>query len=190
MNAEKNKIEAILYTTGRFLSLEEMSKMCGIASQGYLKETLQELKKDYEQRACALEITEQGEKWKLNIRKDYLYLTESLLTDCELDRPTQETLAIIAYKTPIFQNEIIKIRGTTAYDHIKTLKELDFVTSEPSGRTRLLKVTNKFYDYFDVVEDQLRAKFEQLDKPADNQATLPLQQEPASQHQDHGTQGQ
>ena len=164
MNEEKNKVEAILFTTGRFLTLEEISKMCGIASLGYLKETLQELKKDYEQKQSALEITEQGDKWKLNIRKNYLFLTESLLTDCELDRPTQETLAVIAYKSPTFQNEVVKIRGTTAYDHIKLLKELDFVTSEPSGRTRILKVTNKFYDYFDVVEDQMKAKFEQLNE--------------------------
>ncbi len=174
MNTEKNKVEAVLFTTGRFLGLEEISKMCGIGSLGYLKELLHELKKEYYEKASALEISEQGDKWKLNIKKDYLFLTESLLTDCELDRPTQETLAIIAYKSPIFQNEVIKIRGNTAYDHVKLLKELDFVTSEPSGRTRVLKVTQKFYDYFDVVEDQMKAKFENLDKKQEQQ-TLPLE---------------
>lgn len=183
MKEEKNKVEAILFTTGRFLGIEEISKMCGIGSIGYLKEVLAELKKDYEQKGSALEITEQGEKWKLNIKKDYLHLTESLLTDCELDRPTQETLAIIAYKNPIFQNEVVKIRGTTAYDHIKLLKELDFVTSEPSGRTRVLKVTQKFYDYFDVVEDQLKAKLETLNQEK------PQQEQPA-QDQNNGTPAQ
>ena len=160
MQDDNNKVEAVLFTTGRFISLEELSKMCGIASMGYLKEVLENLKKDYETKNSALEIIEQGDRWKLNIRKNYLYLTENLLTDSELDKPPQETLAVIAYKNPASQSEIIKIRGNGAYDHIKILKELDFITSDPMGRTRVLKLSNKFYDYFDVVENQLRSKMQ------------------------------
>ncbi len=155
---EKNKVEAVLFTTGRFVSLEELGKLCGMGSVGYVKDLLDELKKDYEKRDSALEIIEQGDRWKLNIKKEYLYLTENLLTGSELDRPTQETLAVIAYKNPALQSEIVRIRGNTAYDHIKLLKELDFITSEISGRTFILKLTSKFYDYFDIVEDQLRSK--------------------------------
>ena len=163
MQDDKNKAETVLFTTGRFLNLDEISKLSGIGSVGYLKELLDGLKKDYETRNGALEIISQGEKWKINIRKEYLHLTENLLTDAELDRPTQETLAVIAYKNPAQQHEIIKIRGNKAYDHIGILKELDFVTSEPSGRSRLLKLTQKFYDYFDVVADQLKAKLKEAE---------------------------
>ncbi len=171
MQDDKNKVEAVLFTTGRFIGLEELSRLCGIGSLGYLKEVLSELRKDYEKRNGALEITEHGDKWKLNIRKDYLYLTEKLLSDTELDRPTQETLAVIAYKNPALQSEIIRIRGNTAYDHIKLLKELDFVTAEQSGRTFILKLTNKFYDYFDVVENQLKSKMHvAINKEADTRS--------------------
>jgi len=163
MQDDKNKAETVLFTTGRFLNLDEISKLSGIGSMGYLKELLEGLKKDYETRDGSLEIISQGEKWKINIRKEYLHLTENLLTDAELDRPTQETLAVIAYKNPAQQHEIIKIRGNKAYDHIGILKELDFVTSEPSGRSRLLKLTQKFYDYFDVVADQLKAKLKEAE---------------------------
>ncbi len=161
---DKNKVETILFTTGGFVRVEELSKMTGIASIGYLKETIHALQQDYQQRDSALLIVEQGDQWKIAIRKNYLYLTQSLLNDSELDRPTQETLAIVAYKTPIMQNDLIKIRGNKAYEHIHTLKELAFVVSEKSGRTRILKVTQKFYDYFDVVEDQLKSKFAALDQ--------------------------
>jgi len=156
----KNKIEAVLFTTGRFIDIEELAKLCGIGSIGIVKEALTALKQDYETRNSALYIVEQGNKFKLNIKKEYLYLTETLLTDSELDKPTQETLAVIAYKNPAMQSEIIKIRGNGAYEHIKILKELDFVISEPSGRSKILKLTNKFYDYFDVVEDQLKSKIQ------------------------------
>ena len=164
MQDDKNKVEAVLFTTGRFIGLEELGKLCSVGSLGHLKDILQELKKDYEKRNAALEILEQGDKWKLNIRKEYLYLTESLLTDSELDNPTQETLAVIAYKNPALQSEIIKIRGNGAYDHIKILKDLDFIATEPLGRTKIIKLTTKFYDYFDVVEDHLKNKMNIIEK--------------------------
>src|SRR3989344_7839003 len=159
MQDDKKKVETILFTTGKFIGLDELSKMCGIGSVGYLKEVLGSLKADYSNKhESALEIIQQGDKWKLNIKKEYLYLTETLLTDSELDKGTQETLAVIAYKNPALQSDIIKIRGNGAYDHIKVLKELDFVVSEPTGRTKILKLTQKFFDYFDVVENQLKSK--------------------------------
>lgn len=164
MQDAKNKIEAVLFTIGRFVSIEELSRMTGIASLGYLKEALDKLREDYANKNSGLEIIELNNKYKLSIKKEYLYLTESLLSDSELDKPTQETLAVIAYKTPVFQSEVVKIRGNKAYEHIKSLKELDFIASEKSGRTRLLKITPKFFDYFDVVEDQIKSKLDSIAK--------------------------
>ena len=158
MRDDKNKVEAILFTTGRSIRLEELGKMAGIGSFGYLKQVLSGLKEDYEKRGCSLEIAQDKDKWRLNIRKDYLHLTESLLSDSELDKPVQETLAIIAYRQPAIQADVIHIRGNKAYDHVKALKENGFLVTEKFGRTRILKLTQKFYDYFDVVEDQLRDK--------------------------------
>jgi len=159
MQEHKNKIEAILFTTGKFLSLDEISKLCSIGSVGFIKQALEELKKDYEEKKNSLEIIkDEKNRWKLNIRKDYLYLTEELLTSAELDSPTQETLALIAYRQPAIQSDIVSYRGNKAYDHIGKLKEENFIVSERFGRTRILKLTQKFYDYFDVVEDNLKEK--------------------------------
>jgi|SRR3989344_6392499 len=157
----KNRIEAILFTTGRFLGIDEIGKLAQINGLDYIKEILVALEEEYTQRGGALEIISQGERWRLNIKRDYLFLTQGLLIDCELDEPTQKTLAIIAYKNPALQSEIVKIRGNGAYDQIKCLKELDFVMSEKSGRSAILRLTKRFYDYFDVVEDQLKSKFEE-----------------------------
>tara|TARA_Y100000310_G_scaffold344780_1_gene459459 strand:- start:916 stop:1452 length:537 start_codon:yes stop_codon:yes gene_type:complete len=156
------RVEAILFTTGRFLELEELSDLSEIASRGYLKELLNQLKEEYNQRDCSLEIIEDNGKWRLNVRKDYLYLTEKLLSNAELDKPVQQTLAVVAYKQPCVQSEVIDIRGNKAYDHITVLKEQGFVTSEKFGRTRLLKLTGKFYDYFDVVQDKLQSKLKEV----------------------------
>ncbi|MBI2110685.1 SMC-Scp complex subunit ScpB [Candidatus Woesearchaeota archaeon] len=150
------KAEAILFTTGRLLTIEEISSLSGIGSLGYLQELLAKLQEKYQQQESSLELVQEGNKWKLALRKEYLYLTEKLLSDAELDKPTQETLAIIAYKQPMLQSDVIKIRGNTAYDHIKVLKEQEFITSEKSGRTRILKLTPKFFDYFNVIEGNLK----------------------------------
>lgn len=163
----KNRVEAILFTTGRFISVEDIAKMCEIGSLGVVLEALNLLKEDYEKRGSALCMLNENGLWKLAIKKEFLHLTEKLLTDSELDRPTQQTLAVVAYKNPAMQSEIIKIRGNGAYDHIKALKELGFVTSEKSGRTRILKLTNKFFDYFDVVEDQLKSKLDKASAAGD-----------------------
>jgi segregation and condensation protein B len=158
MQQDKDKVEAILFTTGRFLDLEEISKLVGIGSMGYLRQILEELREDYSKRKGALEIVEENGRWKLNLRKEYMYLTEQLLNEAELDKPTQETLAIIVYRQPAIQADVISIRGNKAYDHIKRLKEEGFIVAERFGRTRLLKLTPKFYDYFDIVEDRLKER--------------------------------
>lgn len=163
MQDTKNKIEAMLFTTGRFMNIEEISKLCGIGSVGIVKEALNGLINDYNNRSSSLEVIEENGKFKLNIKKTYNYLTTSLLTDSEFDAPTTKTLAIIAYKNPVLQSEIIDIRGNKAYDHIKLLKDNGFITSEKKGRTRLLKLTSKFFDYFDIIENELKSKFTDLE---------------------------
>jgi segregation and condensation protein B len=165
MDDYKKRIEAILFTTGRFMDVNEIAAFCGIASAGIVKQALEGLKHDYENKDSSLSILEENGKWKLNIRREYNYLTTKLVSSAEFDKPTQETLAIIAYKQPVFQAEIIKMRGNTAYDHVKTLRENGFITTEKSGRTRLIKLAPKFYDYFDIVEQELKAMINSVSKP-------------------------
>ncbi len=171
MEDHKNRVEAILFTTGRFMELQEIATLCNLGSVGLVKEVLDSLKNDYEARPGALTLVEENGKWKLNIKKEYNYLTSKLLDTSEMDKPTQETLALIAYKNPALQSEIVKMRGNTSYDHIKFLIESDFIVSEKHGRTRLLKLTPKFFDYFDIVEDQLKAKLSSLNANSEEQAS-------------------
>lgn len=167
MEDYKNRVEAVLFTTGRFMELQEIAVLCNISSAEIVKDVLDSLKKEYDSRAGALSLVEDKGKWKLSIKKDYNYLTAKLLDTAEMDKPTQETLALIAYKNPVLQSDIVKMRGNTSYDHVKFLKDNDFITSEKHGRTRLLKLTPKFFDYFDIVENQLMEKFSVLHKPHD-----------------------
>jgi segregation and condensation protein B len=162
MDDMQNRVEAVLFITGSFMTLEDIGKSAGIGSEGIVKEAVQKLKESYEQRQGSLEIIENEGKYKIALRKDYVQFSTKLLSNTELDRPTQETLAIIAYKQPILQADLIKIRGNGAYDHIHNLKEANFITSEKFGRTRKLKLAPKFYDYFDIAGDMLKSKCDEI----------------------------
>lgn len=169
----KKRVEAVLFTTGRFMDLQEIANLCSLGSVGVVRDALDSLRKDYESRDTALDLVEDNGKWKLNIRKEYNYLTVKLLDSSEMDKPTQETLALIAYKNPAVQSEIVKMRGNSSYDHIHFLEESLFITSEKQGRTKILKLAPKFFEYFDVVEDQLKSKLSSLNSGYAQSASPP-----------------
>lgn len=162
MNEYKDKLEAVLFTTGNFMTLEELSRILNVGSFGIVKEALEELRNDYLQRGSSLELINDGDKWKLNVKSQYGYLTNKLMGDTEFDKPTTKTLAVIAFKNPALQSEVIKTRGNKAYDHVKTLIENELVTSEKEGRTRLLKLTPRFYDYFNVNKQDIEGRLDGL----------------------------
>ena len=145
------------------MSIDEISQSCGIASKGVVKQALEELRKDYESKNTSLILEEKGNKFKLNIKKEYLHLTSSLLSISEFNKQIQKTLAIIAYKNPVLQSEVIKIRGNKAYDHISFLKEQNLIISEKQSRTKLLKLTSEFFDYFDISEEDLKTKLDKIE---------------------------
>jgi chromosome segregation and condensation protein ScpB len=76
---DMNKVETILFTTGGYLKLEDLSGLTGIKSQEHLQNVLNTLKQKYSVGESSLEIVQQGNQWKLAIKKNYLPLTEQLL---------------------------------------------------------------------------------------------------------------
>jgi len=161
MNEEKKKVEAVLFSTGRFMTVAEIAEILELKNDT-VRETLEELEREYKEKESALTVQSHEDKFKLNIRKEYGYITNRLVSSTEMDSPTTKTLAVIAFKNPALQSDVIKIRGNKAYDHITTLKEQGLVTSEKHGRTRLLKLSDKFYDYFDTAQPNIKEKFEEI----------------------------
>lgn len=160
----KKQVEAMLFTTGRFMSKDEIAKHLNTNNEEITK-ILEELHKDYTEKDSAITLQKQDDLFKLNIKKEFGFIINKLLEDKEMDSPTTKTLAVIAYKSPVMQSEIIHIRGNKAYDHITHLKETGLISLEKQGRTRLIKLTSHFFDYFDIAEKELK---EVLKTPQDN----------------------
>jgi segregation and condensation protein B len=161
---EMKHVEAVLYTTGKYMGVQEIADACGIGSVGMVNDAINGLKRVYSESDGALEIQEHEGRYKLNVKKEFGFIASRLSGEAEFDGPTMKTLAVIAYKSPVIQSDIIHIRGNKAYDHISQLKEDGLVTAEKYGRSRMLKLSNKFFEYFDVAEKEVKDKFGDMEE--------------------------
>ena len=102
--------------------------------------------------------SETGEMWKMDVRQEYHKVSSKLATgNSEFSKAEQETLAIIAFKQPIKQSVIIKIRGNKAYDHVKKFVELGLLKKKKAGHTNELFLSDEFYEYFSVTQPETKA---------------------------------
>jgi len=148
------KLEAIFFVSGRFLNTKDIITLSDL-NPIIIREAIEKLKKVYENRDSAIEIITKGElgkeMWKMDVRPEYAKIVNRLATgSSEFTKAEQETLAIIAFKQPMKQSVIIKIRGNKAYDHIKRFAELGLIKRKRAGHTHELSLSDEFYDYFSV----------------------------------------
>jgi len=154
----KNKLEALLFSSGRKMSIEELSRLSNTKTDD-IKNALVELKTEYDEKNSSVMIINEGDSWKLTVREQFLPLVQKIVTETELSKTIMETLAVIAFKYPIKQSDLIKIRTNKAYDHLKELEEMGYISRQKHGRTNLIKLTERFFEYFDLPEKQLKEKF-------------------------------
>lgn len=164
MDELKNKIEAILFASGKGVEEERLAEYCE-EKPAKIKNALGKLAEEYQVRDGSLVIVKHKDKWKLTVRGKYTQYIEKIVSETELPRTVLKTLALIAFKSPVLQADIVNMRGQSAYDHIKELVKEKLVTKDESGRSFVLKITDKFYNYFDVEGDEeIRDLFENLRK--------------------------
>jgi len=143
-------IEAIFFISGRFLSMPDIMSLSGLNSL-VISECTEKLKEKHNRDDSALEIVERDGLWKMDVRQEYHNIINKLAGGAsEFTKAEQETLAIIAYKQPIKQSVIIKIRGNKAYDHIHKFVKLGLLRSKKEGHTNILSLSDLFYEYFNV----------------------------------------
>ncbi|MFA7707784.1 MAG: SMC-Scp complex subunit ScpB [Candidatus Pacearchaeota archaeon] len=142
------KVEAALFLSARFLSLQELVMLTDI-NPLMLRELMEKLIERYNSDNSAIEIIVKEDMWKMDVGQEYVSMINKLATgNAEFSKAEQETLAVIAYKQPVKQSVIINIRGNKAYDHIKHFTDISLVQSKKLGRTKELKLSDDFFEYF------------------------------------------
>lgn len=146
------KLEAIFFISGRFLTMQELVTLSDL-NPVMIGELLDKLKSKYEKMDSALELVSRPGLWKMDVRQEYAGIINRLATgSAEFTKAEQETLAIIAYKQPIKQSVITKIRGNKSYDHLKKFEDLGLIKRKKEGHTNILTLSEEFYDYFSVAD--------------------------------------
>ncbi len=142
------KIEAALFLSARFLNLQELVLLTDI-NPLMTKELIEKLIEKYNNEYSAIQIISKENMWKMDVKPEYVHMINKLATGTsEFTKAEQETLAVIAYKQPVKQSVIVKIRGNKSYDHIKNFIEIGLIKAKKLGHTKELALSEDFFDYF------------------------------------------
>lgn len=163
-------LEAALYVAGRPLEIKELASVLKTRSKKRVQRTTQKLMEMYKTRDTALEILSlEEERYVLQLKAEFTPEVRRLALRPLLSIGPLKTLSYIAYRQPLPQKQVIDVRGQHAYGHVKQLEDLNLITRERAGRSRLVRTTEFFADYFGLSHDlktmkqQLKSIFEKED---------------------------
>ncbi len=158
MEDNEKKVEAVLFAVGKEITTERVASLCSLTIE-QAETIIQQLQQEYHQRGHSLHLVKRDNGWKLTVRDEFVPLVSSIVLTTELERPLMETLAVIAWRYPIVQSEVIKLRSPAAYDHMRALEEQGFIAKEKAGRTFKVNLTKKFFEYFDLPSEEAKQAF-------------------------------
>ncbi|MFH1770431.1 MAG: SMC-Scp complex subunit ScpB [archaeon] len=165
MSEASNQVEALLFSSGRAMNVEDIAIIMNFEKKE-VKNALKELKEKYDLMDGSIMVAQEGDSWKLNIKEKYASLVMKIIADTEMSKTVLETLSVIAWKSPVLQSEVIRIRTSNAYEHIKELVDAGFINKEREGRSYRLRIAEKFFEYFDVPGDKgIKAAFKEIKIP-------------------------
>jgi segregation and condensation protein B len=158
LESNKKRVEAVLFAVGKEITVERIASLCSLEEKEVMG-ILTSLEKEYREKDLSFHIVKKETGWKLTVKDIFIPLVSSIVTSTELERPLMETLAVIAWKYPVVQSEIVKLRNASAYDHMKQLQEQGFIVKEKFGRTYKVKLKKKFFEYFDLPSAEAKQAF-------------------------------
>lgn len=164
----KNKMslmEAALYVTGRPIDVKTLGSVTGFRSEDKTRELARQLKDKYGNNGSCLEILELSDgRFVMQLKPQYVRHVKRLATRQLLTAGPMRTLSFIAYRQPVTQSYLAKVRGSLTYSHVRQLREMGLITEERLGRTKVLRTTPNFADYFNLSHDptSMRKQLERM----------------------------
>ena len=156
------RLEAALYSAGRPMSVEELIRASGTESRtktlNLLSKLIQKAKTAF--KAIEIVILPDG-SYVFQLKPEYSStIGRRYASKPILPKATQKTLSYIAYDQPISSKQLVEVRGTGVYSHLKELSQLDFIEHQNVGRIKIYNTTEKFRKYFGIQgdDDTLRQK--------------------------------
>jgi segregation and condensation protein B len=147
-------IEAALYVTGKPLDVGVLGSILNLRSEEKIRKLATVLKEKYAQHPGALEVIELSDgRYVMQLRPGYSKSVKRLATRQLLTPGPLKTLSYIALRQPVAQSHVVKVRGNLAYGHVKQLRDMGLISEEKLGRSKVLRTTASFCDYFNLSQD-------------------------------------
>lgn len=143
------RIEAILFASGRPLSVKELTQSLGLDDYRPVQRAVRTLEQTYRHRQSALEVRRVGDRYALQLQEEYVPVVQAV-TPVEMAPRTLRALTLIAYHQPILQSVLVRMIGEVTYEEVQHLRGLGLVRTEPKGSTLELTTTRRFAEYFGI----------------------------------------
>ena len=155
MNEKKRKLlEALLFASDGVLHKDKIKRHLSLNDE-QLSSLVGELSSFYESGGSGFKVSFSGDFVSLAVHDELIPSVKNFM-ESEFSSAVIKTLAMIAFKSPVRQSEIIKSRGNKAYAHISELVGRGLLAAEESANTRVLRLTPKFFQYFNIKEGDLQ----------------------------------
>ncbi len=155
-------LEAILFTTTEPLSIEQLEKNLRMKREE-LERLLNELRVKYANDETGIKLSEAG-GYRLVVKHEYSERVSHLTPHADLSRGLLRVLSIIAYHEPISQSDIVKVVGNRTYEYVKELETHGLVRSEKKSRTKVLRTTPHFEEYFGSDKAKIKEAMTEMEK--------------------------
>jgi segregation and condensation protein B len=147
-------IEAALYVTGKPLDVGVLGSILNMRSEEKIRKLAAVLKEKYAQHPGALEVLELSDgRYVMQLKPGFSKSVKRLATRQLLTPGPLKTLSYIALRQPVAQSHVVKVRGNLAYGHVKQLRDMGLISEEKLGRSKVLRTTASFCDYFNLSQD-------------------------------------
>ena len=148
------RLESALYSAGRPLTLEELIKASGTESRQKTTSTLDSIIKKMKNVFKAIEVIILPDgSYVFQLKPEYSSSIRKYASKPLLSRATQKTLSYVALEQPISSKQLLEVRGSGVYTHLKELRQLNFIEHQTVGRLRIYSTTEKFQKYFGIEGD-------------------------------------
>lgn len=154
MDSLDKTMDAALFISGRWLTLEDLGRITNSGNLGVIKEGLERLKGNYDERGGGVVILEEEGRYRMEVAPEIREKVYYLAPEPELSPALIKTLALVAYKQPIKQSEVVDTMGNRTYEYIKELRKKEFITIKKKGRTKVISTTGRFRKYFGLREGE------------------------------------
>lgn len=154
LDRKKAIIEAILFSAGRVIKINELMAILEISSDEIIS-IVNNMGEEYAKNNMGIEIIKVEDGYQLATKKEmyeYLYPIFDKRSKPNLSQASMETLAIIAYNPKITRAEIEQIRGVSSDATIYKLLEYNLIENvgkaDLPGRPTMYSTTESFLKMF------------------------------------------